>query len=94
MPIELKPAEIRRGWVHGENALSELGDARQAVPDARGSNLEDLQTTLTDAGNDIDGVLKVAEALISEFGGNNERCITEWHRTDGQSDGAFKELEG
>ncbi len=92
MTIFLDPARIRLGWTHGTEARSEIADARAQVPAARGSDLEDLQTTLSDAANDMDGVLEVVQGVLDAFGTNLEECITTYGLTDGRSDGSFHEL--
>ena len=92
MTIHLEPARIRQGWAHATDARGEIADARTQVVTARGSDLEDLQATLTDAGNDMDGVLEVVQGVLDAFGTNVEECITTYGLTDGRSDGHFDEL--
>jgi hypothetical protein len=92
MTIHLDPARIRQGWTHATAARGEIGDARNQVGTARGSDLDDLQTTLTDASNDMDGVLEVVQGVLDAFGTNVDECITTYGLTDGRSDGHFHEL--
>jgi hypothetical protein len=92
MSISMNPALVRRGWQHATDARGELADARAKVTDAAGTGLEDLQATLTDAAQDMDGVLEVVQAVIDEIGTNVEECIATYEKTDGRSDGHFHEL--
>ena len=94
MTIYLNAGRVRQGWQHGTSAHAELGDARTQVTSAAGSNLEELQATLTDAAADMDGVLEVAQAALDAFGSSLEECITTYDLTDGRSDGSFDELHG
>ena len=92
MPISMNPALVRQGWQHATDARGEIADARGRVAAARGRDLDDLQATLTDAADDMDGVLTVVQGAIDELGTNVDECITTYRLTDGRSDGSFHEL--
>lgn len=92
MSIFINPGQLRAGWKHGTNAQDEVAEAAKQVPAAKGRNLAEVQACLTDAGEDMDGVLDVIDAVITEFGTNLEACITDYNKTDHASAGSFNVL--
>lgn len=92
MTIQLNPTALREAWKNATHADDEIGEARLQVPAARGTDLEDMAGCVTDAADDMDGVLAVVEAIIAEFGTGVENCITTWQNTDHNATGGFNAL--
>ena len=86
-----RPRAVRRAWLHGADAGSELRAARrrrrtrQAPPGRR-------RRRPRDAATDVAGVLDVCHALVTEHGTNVEACLTTYDATDHTSAGAFDGL--
>lgn len=93
MAIFINPTQLREGWKHGTDAQSEVAEADKVVSAAKGSNLAEMQACLTDAGEDMGGVLDVIDAVITEFSTNIEACITDYNNTDHASAGTFNALD-
>lgn len=89
MPIHVDPPALRRAWRHGVNAREEIADAASRTSAARGSSMAGLTACLTDAADDVAGVLSVVAAVIDEHGTGMEACITDFVATDGASAGQF-----
>ena len=92
MSIVMRPEAVRSGWAHADNAAAELRSAQGQVGDAAGHDMADLATTLTDAAEDLRGVLGVVLGVLDEHHANVEDCISDFLATDGSSAGEFHGL--
>jgi hypothetical protein len=92
MTLHVDPAAVRRAWLHGADAGSELTSARRRTPAAAGTDLAGVAAVVSDAASDLAGVLEVCQALVSEHGTNLEACLTTYDATDHASAGAFHGL--
>lgn len=92
MGIVMRPEAVRSGWAYADNAAAEVRSAQGQTADAAGHDMADLAATLTDAAQDIDGVLRVVLGVIDEHHANVEDCISDFEATDGNSAGEFHGL--
>jgi hypothetical protein len=92
MTLHVDPAAVRRAWLHGADADSELTAAKRRTSDAAGTDLAGVAAVVSDAATDLAGVLDVCHALVSEHGTNLEACLTTYDATDHTSAGAFNGL--
>ena len=92
MTLHVDPDAVRRAWLHGADADSELSAAKRRTSDAAGTDLAGVAAVVSDAATDLAGVLDVCRALISEHATNLEGCLTTYETTDHTSAGAFNGL--
>ena len=87
MTIILRPEAVRSGLHHADNAEAEVQDARGRTGEAAGHDMADLVGALSDAADDLDGVLRVVLGVIAEHHTNTESCIADFLASDGQLGG-------
>ena len=92
MTLHVDADAVRRAWLHGADAGSEVRTARRRTPAAAGTDLAGVATVLADAATDLAGVLDVCDALVAEHGTGVEACLAEYAATDHASAGAFDGL--
>lgn len=92
MSVIVKPDQIRAGLLHAENAAAEFRGARARTADAAGQHMRDLASCLTDAAEDLRGVLDVVLGVVDAHRDNVEDCITDFVNSDGNSAGEFHGL--
>jgi hypothetical protein len=90
--LHVEPEAVRRAWLRGVDAGSEVRNARRRTTAAAGTDLAGVASTLADAAADLAGVLDVCDALVTEHGSGVEACLTEYAATDHASAGAFDGL--
>ena len=92
MTVIVKPDEIRAGMLHADNAAAEFRDARSRTSDAAGRGMQDLTACLSDAADDLRGVLDVVLGVVDAHRDNVEDCIADFLASDGNSAGEFHGL--
>lgn len=84
---------MRVTWAaYGDDAADEFRDARNRCPAAGNHDLDSVTGTLSDAADDMAGVLRVVRSVLTEHQDGMEDCITDFENTDGNSAGEFNAL--